>query len=826
MSAEGDVYRTERASDDPLPSRAEYVAPAIEAKWQRTWRDEKTFLAAPAPETRRHKYVLDMFPYPSGDLHAGHGRQFLLGDARARYWRHRGFSVLYPIGWDSFGLPAENAAITRGENPKTWTYRNIAAQRQALRRFGSSFDWTRELHTSDPEYYTWTQWLFTELLNADLAYRKSSWVNWDPVNRTVLANEQVLPDGTSERSGATVEQRQLTQWFLRITDYADRLDDDLEQLTDTWPARVIRMQRNWIGRRSGVRLDLRSQNDDITVPVFTDRAETLAGTTFIAVAAGSDLAAALAAHAGPAVAAQLHRHLAARGRAIAPAGGVPLRISVRHPWTSQPLPVWAADFVRESTGADALLGAPEFDDEAALFAAANGLMHPQRAGADRDLLVDAGVYTGMDRESARTRIVRDLLRGGVAVEANAYRLRDWLVSRQRYWGTPIPVVHQSNGEIRAMAPNDLPVLLPDADEVDFDQPDVPPLATAESWLTGAPGDGALRRDADTLDTFVDSSWYFLRYHAPHDNQQAFNRSLVSSWGPVDEYVGGVEHAVLHLLYARFITKALHDLGHVSFDEPFRSLMNQGTVLNAGVKMSKSKGNGVPLTELMNLHGADAVRVAVAFAGPPEANIDWATVNIDAASRFLRKAWLIADQVRSAPGVALDSADLQLRRLTHRFIADARALTKRQRYNVLVARMMEFASHLKSALATGSPQEPAVREGAESLALVLDVIAPHLAEEMWQKLGHAGGLAHVPWPDPIPGLTEEQSVICVVQVDGRIRARIEVAADIGDEQLYETAFRDHAVARAIGDRPVASVHIVPPRVVAITTIEPRDHEGEP
>ena len=803
------MNEAERDSDAARSPKttAAYRPSEIEARWQRFWEAKGTFRTPDLPVPADRTYVLDMFPYPSGDLHAGDARQFLLGDATARYWRHQGRAVLYPIGWDSFGLPAENAAIDRGADPREWTYANIATQRETLRRFGSSFDWSRELHTSDPEYYRWTQWLFLQLLEAGLAYRARSWVNWDPVDRTVLANEQVLPDGTSERSGARVEQRELTQWFLRITAYADRLVDDLDALEDGWPERVVRMQRNWIGRRRGLRLMLPTAEGGATVPVFSENVQELGAATFIVVDPRSELARSLASQAGPDTLERLDRHIRSNGTS---GSGVELHTWLVHPVTGTRLPVWAADFTPHPE--DGKLGAPEIDIAAARFAAEYRLdTEPPN--------------TGSNSAEALRSIENQLLASGVARQATVYRLRDWLVSRQRYWGTPIPVVYDREGLPAPVGFDDLPVRLPETSTIDWGVSGAAPLETASTWrqteIDGAP----LLRDTDTLDTFVDSSWYFLRYLSPGDDSRPFDDAAVRAWGPVDHYVGGVEHAILHLLYARFIVKALHDLGHVPFTEPFRSLLNQGTVLNGGRKMSKSKGNGVALSGLIDRYGADAVRIAVAFAGPPETNIDWVTVNVPAASRFLRRVWSISHSIGSATSGSGEGEESK-RRVIHRFLADAHDLAPRQRYNVLVARMMEFSSQLRSWLNHAPSGDPAIREGADALAVVLDVLAPHLAEEMWQALGHEGSVATAVWPVPEPRLLVESTTTCIVQVDGRVRARVVVAIDIDAEQLAEVVTVHPDVVRAIGGRRITGTHARPPRVFSINTTNAQNsHSAE-
>ncbi|MFL6128618.1 MAG: leucine--tRNA ligase, partial [Mycobacteriales bacterium] len=614
---------------------------AIQERWLPEWEKLDPFRAGQCGPDAPRKYILDMFPYPSGDLHMGHAEAFAIGDVVARYWFQRGFDVLHPIGWDSFGLPAENAAIKRDSHPAEYTYGNIATQAESFRRYAISFDWTRRLHTSDPEYYRWTQWLFLRLYERGLAYRKASQVNWCPKDQTVLANEQVVA-GACERCGTQVVKRELTQWYFRITDYAERLLDDMALLEGRWPERVLTMQRNWIGRSVGAQVDFAIEGRDEPVTVFTTRPDTLFGSTFFVVAVDSPLAAELCApEQQEALAA--YREQAGRltevdrlaeGREKT---GVPLGRHAVNPVNGERIPIWAADYVLADYGTGAIMAVPAHDQRDLDFARSFGL--PVRVVVDTGepdpaengvatsgdgVLVNSGPLNGLRKDEAIAAITHELEASGTGHAALNYRLRDWLISRQRYWGAPIPVVHcPVDGEVPV--PDDqLPVRLPELRGADLAPKGVSPLAAATDWVrTECPRcGGEASRDTDTMDTFVDSSWYFLRFVSPHRDDVPFDQAELARWMPVDQYVGGVEHAILHLLYSRFFTKVLHDMGMLDFVEPFTSLMNQGQVINQGKAMSKSLGNGVDLGTQLNQFGVDAVRLTIIGAGPPEDDIDW------------------------------------------------------------------------------------------------------------------------------------------------------------------------------------------------------------
>ncbi|MCK2037060.1 leucine--tRNA ligase [Microbacterium sp. SSW1-49] len=838
-------------------------AHAIQAKWQKYWADNGTFLTGGDEDTRPRRYVLAMFPYPSGDLHMGHAENYLYSDIVARFWRHRGHNVLNPIGWDSFGLPAENAAIRRGADPREWTYSNIAQQKEGFQSYGVSFDWTRVLHTSDPEYYRWNQWLFLKLYERGLAYRKKSPVNWCPHDQTVLANEQVI-DGRCERCGTEVVKKKLTQWYFRITDYADRLLDDLNQLEGFWPHKVLQMQRNWIGRSIGADVDFEIEGRTEPVTVFSTRPDTLHGATFFVVAPDSDLASELAADAPADVRQRFQDYLAQvqkttdidRQATDRPKTGVFLERYAINPVNGEKLPVWAADYVLADYGHGAVMAVPAHDQRDLDFARAfdlpvkvvvdttapiTGAMPvievddegvPIDTGAALDeqnpastgialtgegRMINSGALNGLSKRNAIARAIEQLESRGTGRAAKNYRLRDWLISRQRFWGTPIPMLHADDGRIIPVPEDQLPVKLPSVDGLDLSPKGTSPLGGAESWVrTTDPetGDPVLR-DPDTMDTFVDSSWYFLRFLSPNSDTVAFDPAQADRWAPVDSYIGGVEHAILHLLYARFITKVLFDMGLIDFTEPFSNLINQGMVILNGTKMSKSKGNLVLFQDELDAHGADALRVGLAFAGPVEDDKDWADVSTTGAQKFLARALRIAGEVSSPVDVVFDGGNAALRRATHKMLAEAPALVEQTKFNVLVARLMELVNITRKTIDGGAgAADPAVREAAETVAVMLDLIAPHTAEEMWEILGHEPSVGLVTWRSADPALLVEDTITAVVQVGGKVRAQLEVPARIGEAELEALAMADERVIRSIGDREIVKVIVRAPKIVSI------------
>ena len=824
-------------------SQETYDPHALEAKWSAVWETLQPFTVGMEDDGRPRKYVLDMFPYPSGDLHMGHAEVYALGDVVARYWRLRGYQVLHPIGWDSFGLPAENAAIKRGVDPREWTYQNIAQQKASMKRYAASFDWSRVLHTSDPEYYKWNQWLFLKMYEKGLAYRKDSWVNWDPVDQTVLANEQVLPDGTSDRSGAMVVKKKLTQWYFKITDYADRLLEDLDQLEGRWPAKVLTMQRNWIGRSEGAEVDFHVEGREAPITIFTTRPDTLFGATFMVVAPDSDLAQELVEGSPAEVKAAFAQYLEQTQKATEierqDAGrsktGVFLDRYAINPVNQERLPIWAADYVLADYGTGAIMAVPAHDQRDLDFARVFDLPVRVVVETQRDedesndpassgialpgdgVMVNSGPLDGLTKSQAIRESVELLEKDGRGRRATTFRLRDWLISRQRYWGTPIPIVYDEDGAEIPVPEEMLPVALPPGDGVDLKPKGSSPLGAIPDWVNQTLDGKPVRRDTDTMDTFVDSSWYFLRFLSPHDDTQAFDPEQVKRWAPVDQYVGGVEHAILHLLYARFITKVLHDLGYVHFTEPFSSLLNQGMVILDGAKMSKSKGNLVYFSEELDAYGVDAVRLTMAFAGPPEDDIDWRDVSPVGSQKFLARAWRLSGEVSSAPGVNPAGGDLGLRKHVHRFLADVPGLIESFKFNVAVARAMELVNHTRKAIDQGpGASDPAVREATEVIALALSMFAPHTAEDMWEKLGHEPSVALALLPEADSSLLVEDSVVAIVQVDGKVRERLTVSPAIQEGELEALARESESIQRVLEGREVLSVVVRAPKVVSFQT----------
>ncbi|GAB6858214.1 leucine--tRNA ligase [Microbacterium xylanilyticum] len=855
------VALSENPSHTPSNEDSPSVHELLQDKWQAYWAENDTFQAGGSEDVRPRKYVLAMFPYPSGDLHMGHAENYLYSDIVARFWRHRGHNVLNPIGWDSFGLPAENAAIRRGADPREWTYQNIAQQKASFKTYGVSFDWSRELHTSDEEYYRWNQWLFLKLYERGLAYRKKSPVNWCPNDQTVLANEQVV-DGRCERCGAEVVKKNLTQWYFRITDYADRLLDDLNQLEGFWPHKVLQMQRNWIGRSVGADVDFEIEGREGVVTVFSTRPDTLHGATFMVVAPDSDLAAELAAGASEDVRTRFAEYLTQvqktseidRQSADRPKTGVFLDRYAINPVNGERLPIWAADYVLADYGHGAVMAVPAHDQRDLDFARAFDLpvkvvvdttapitgalpvievdedgvpiepaeslddQHPAKTGialTGDGRMINSGELNGLSKRNAIARAIEQLEAAGKGRAAKNYRLRDWLISRQRFWGTPIPMLHTQDGEIVPVPEDQLPVRLPSVEGLDLSPKGTSPLGAAESWVRTvdpATGEPALR-DPDTMDTFVDSSWYFLRFLSPNSDSVAFDVAEARRWAPIDSYIGGVEHAILHLLYARFITKVLFDMGLIDFTEPFSSLINQGMVILDGAKMSKSKGNLVLFQEELDAYGADALRVALAFAGPVEDDKDWKDVSTTGAQKFLARALRVAHDVASPVDVVFDGGDAALRRITHHLLADAPALVEQTKFNVLVARLMELVNAIRKTIDSGSgASDPAVREAAETVAVMLDLVAPHTAEEMWEVLGHEPSVGLVTWRQADPLLLVEDTATCAVQVNGKVRATLEVPAKIGEADLEALARADEKVQRALDGKEIVRVIVRAPKIV--------------
>ncbi len=764
-----------------------------------------------------------MLPYPSGELHMGHVLNYTLGDVVSHVRRRRGFAVLRPMGYDAFGLNAENAAIKEGGHPRVITERNIAAIRRQIRRLGWSIDWSREVSTHEPAYYRWTQWLFLKLYEAGLAYRKQAPVKWCPNDQTVLANEQVI-DGRCERCGAEVEGRNLEQWLFKITDYADRLLDEMA-LLESWPERVLTMQRNWIGRSEGGEILFRIEELDEDVPVFTTRPDTLFGATFFVLAPEHPLVELMAERSPNADELRAYaRHAAAmKGEdrlASEEKTGVDTGFHAINPVNDERIPIWVADYVLMEYGTGAIMAVPAHDERDFAFAQRFGLPVVQvvrpaegevEEGAayvehsETEVLVNSGRFDGMAAPDAARAIVEWLESRGRGRAAVSYRLRDWLLSRQRYWGCPIPIVHCDRCGIVPVPEDELPVLLPEVE--DYLPKGRSPLAAAEDWVhTTCPScGGEALRETDTMDTFVDSSWYFLRYTDPHNNGAPFDRDMVDYWLPVNQYIGGIEHAILHLMYARFFTKALHDLGLLGFREPFARLFNQGMIYRLGAKMSKSRGNVVTPDELVERFGADALRLYILFMGPADQDKEWQETGVEGTSRFLHRLWRVVHEEleREPTGVTTGTA---LARKAHETIAKVSDdIERRFVFNTPVSAVMELVNELSKA-----PDDPASRFAAETAVSLIQPYAPHAAEELWSRLGHERLWAE-PWPVADESQLERETIELVLQVNGKVRDRIQVPAGLPEEELIALAKSSQKVQAHLNGEE-ARAFVVPDKLV--------------
>jgi leucyl-tRNA synthetase len=792
---------------------ARYDAREIEAKWQRVWEDARAFYVSnpePGAADEPHWYQLEMLPYPSGILHMGHVLNYTMGDVVTHFRRRHGWRVLRPMGYDSFGLPAENAAIKEGGHPRESTERNIASIREQMKTLGWAIDWDRQVSTHDPGFYRWTQWLFLKFFEAGLAYRKEAPVNWCPNDQTVLANEQVI-DGRCERCGAEVELRKLTQWFFKITDYADELLTYELPPGGEWPERTIAIQRNWIGRSEGAEVDFRLEALDTDVPVFTTRPDTLFGATFFVLAPEHPLVDDLIVRAPNADALREYvRHAGAKPaeeRAAAEEKtGVDTGLTVTNPVNGAEIPVWVADYVLMDYGTGALMAVPAHDERDRAFAERFGLPVVPVIAED-GTLVDSGEFTGLPSDDAKAAIVAWLAERGRGRPTVNYRLRDWGFSRQRYWGCPIPIVYCGDCGPVPVPEDDLPVVLPDVE--DYRPKGEAPLASNEEWMRvpcprcGKEG----RREAETMDTFVDSSWYFLRYVDPQNAEAPFERGPVDYWLPVSQYIGGIDHATGHLLYSRFFVKVLNDLGMVGFREPFARLFHQGWVQQGGSKMSKSKGNVSGPDALVREYGADALRLYILFMGPADQAMEWTESGIEGMSRFVRRLWRLVLEVCDEPaGDAAPSGPLA--RKAHETIARVTDdIGRRFHFNTPIAAVMELANELSRAGAS----DPAARFAAETAVSLVQPYAPHIAEELWQRLGHER-LWEEPWPVADESQLERETFELVVQVNGKVRDRIEVEAGLAEDELVARATASPRVQAHLDGAQVRQTIVVPGKLV--------------
>jgi leucyl-tRNA synthetase len=831
---------------------ADYNPQEIETKWQKRWAEARVFETEADP-TKPKYYVLEMLPYPSGTMHMGHMRNYAIGDVVARVKRMRGFNVLHPMGWDAFGLPAENAAIQNNTHPRIWTNNNVGEFQRTLRRFGFSYDWRREISTCEPEYYRWNQWFFLKMLERGLAYRKKSRVNWCPKCSTVLANEQVVNGGYCWRHEDTlVESRELEQWFLKTTAYADQLVDDLKQLEGTWPERVITMQRNWIGRSQGARVKFAVADVPGAPPIeiFTTRIDTIYGATAIILAPTHPLVAKLLdgspnrADAEGQLARMRQSSVKTEDLATAEKVGFFTGRHASNPFSSEKIPIWVANFVLMEYGTGAIMAVPAHDQRDFEFCRKYGLpvrvvVQPSEGQAlveeemtaafdehQNGKLVNSGAFNGLSPDAAIVKMTAFAEQKGFGRGEVVFRLRDWGISRQRYWGTPIPVVYCPEHGLEAVPYKDLPVLLPPHPKL-TGEGESPLASTPEFVNTTCPQcGGPARRETDTMDTFVDSSWYFYRYCDPHNAEAPFDPGKVAYWFPIDQYIGGITHAILHLLYSRFWTKVMRDLGLVKHDEPISRLFTQGMIQKGGVTMSKSRGNVVGAIDMAEKYGADTGRLYTLFAAPPEKDLEWSEESIEGSWRFLNRVFRLVDKHACAlretnsgnfDRKGMTDKERELIRVTYQtLLRVTQDFEKRWHFNSAIAQIMELtnAIYLSEPLENGVG--PAIRkEVLEILTLLLAPMTPHIAEEMWEMLGHEGGLSKAPWPvltDEQLELAKDNEVEIPVQVNGHVRTILRVPVGLSEAELVAKAKAEPAVARHIAGRRVVKVIFRPNKLL--------------
>jgi len=828
-----------------------YDPQQVEEKWQSAWTRTGCF-EVEADASRPKYYVLEMFPYPSGKIHMGHVRNYSIGDVVARYKRMRGHNVLHPMGWDAFGLPAENAAIKNKTHPAAWTYSNIADMRAQLKRLGYSYDWRREIATCRPEYYKWEQRFFIELLEKGLVYRKNSPVNWCEGCQTVLANEQV-EDGKCWRCDGEVEQKQLEQWFLKITAYAEELIDDLKLLDGSWPDRVITMQQNWIGKSVGAEVAFRIKNSEQTITVFTTRPDTLCGATFMSLAAEHPLVEQLIKGRPEAEKVRAFCRDVAnmdrirRGAEDLEKEGVFTGAYCVNPLTGKDMPIHVANFVLMGYGTGAVMAVPAHDQRDFEFARKYDLpmqvvIEPKgeklapanmaQAYSDPGFLTNSGQFDGLANQDAKAAIIEHLAQTGSAKATVNYRLRDWGISRQRFWGAPIPVVHCEKCGIKPVPFDQLPVRLPE--DASAREDGRSPLPLLESFVnTVCPGcGGPAKRECDTMDTFMESSWYFMRYTSARNEDAPFDPAALKYWMPVDQYIGGIEHAILHLLYSRFYVKVLRDLGYTDLAEPFQNLLTQGMVLKDGAKMSKSKGNVVDPNSMIGKYGADATRLFILFASPPEKDLEWSDAGIEGAFRFLNRVWRLAEDLAesgalkpigpsaplSALGGELSGPAKDLRRKEHDSVRKVtRDMENKFQFNTAIAALMELVNEMYSLKDTlkDAPGGPEILSSALSTVLtLLSPVAPHLCEELWVHMGHKGQLATLPWPGFDESALALDEIELVVQVNGKVRGRLMVPAGADQESVRQVAMTHENVLRHLEGKSIKKLIVVPGKLVNV------------
>lgn len=811
----------------------EYRPDEVESAAQKYWQDNNSFQVSEDPDKEKY-YCLSMFPYPSGQLHMGHVRNYTIGDVISRYQRMQGKNVLQPMGWDAFGLPAENAAIKNQVPPAAWTYQNIDYMRGQLQRLGLAYDWQRELATCKPDYYRWEQWLFTRLYKKGLVYKKTAAVNWCPNDQTVLANEQVI-DGCCWRCDTKVERREIPQWFMKITDYADQLLADLDQL-DGWPEQVRTMQANWIGRSEGVQIQFDITDSDDSLAVYTTRPDTLMGVSYVAVAAEHPLALKAAennAELKAFIADCQKMQTSEAALETAEKKGVATGLMAVHPVTGEQVPVWAANFVLMGYGTGAVMSVPAHDQRDFEFAQKYGLPVKQVIepvdDADIDLnkaaftekgrLLNSQQFDGLSSEQAFDAIAQFLTEQNKGERQTNYRLRDWGVSRQRYWGTPIPIINCPSCGSVPVPEADLPVTLPE--DVTVDGSGSPIKSMPEFYQVACPECGGdAERETDTFDTFFESSWYYARFTCP-DNEQAMLDERADYWLPVDQYIGGIEHAVLHLLYARFFHKLMRDEGLVSGDEPFKNLLTQGMVLKDGAKMSKSKGNTVDPQALIDEYGADTARLFMMFAAPPEMSLEWSDKGVEGANRFLKRLWRsVTEHAEQGAAVDLDKDNLpdnlqNLRRQAHQALAKVSDdIGRRHTFNTAIAAVMELMNAIGKLDDNSEQAHAVVQESLELVVLMLSPITPHICHQLWQTLGHQQAVTDAQWPAVDEAALKQDKIELMVQVNGKLRAKVAVPADAGQEAVEAVAFAEENVQRFTEGKEIRKVILVPGRLLNI------------
>ena len=820
-----------------------YDFQAIETKWQTKWQTEKTFKVSPDPERPKY-YLLEMFPYPSGRIHMGHVRNYTIGDVVARYKRMRGFNVLHPMGWDAFGLPAENAAIKNNSHPAHWTYDNIDYMKVQLKRMGFSYDWDREIATCNDKYYRWEQLVFTQMYEKGLIYQKVTTVNWCETCQTVLANEQVI-DGACWRCDNDVTPREMNGWFFKITDYADELLDECDTLKG-WPEKVLAMQRNWIGRSHGAEIDFAIDGHDEKLTIFTTRPDTIFGVSFMSIAPEHPLAEKLSQGTGQA---EQVREFVQRTKLLKQRQkkdeelekeGVFTGSYCINPYTGKQVPIYVANFVLMEYGTGAVMAVPAHDQRDFEFARKYDLpvtvvIQPKgetldgatmsEAFTEAGVLVNSGDFNNLESTDAKETITAYAADNGFGKQRTTYRLRDWGISRQRFWGSPIPMIHCQKCGAQPVPPQDLPVVLPT--DVQLDQSGKSPLPKLESFYkTACPAcGGEARRETDTMDTFVESSWYFARYACPDFTDGPLDKEAAGHWLPVDQYIGGVEHAILHLLYARFFTKVLRDLGYLTISEPFTNLLTQGMVIKDGTKMSKSKGNVVDPSDLIKSYGADTVRLFSLFAAPPERDLDWSDKGVEGASRFLFRVYrFVAGNLETfntdnSGGISLQNgADRALHRKTHQTIQKVtNDLDTDFHFNTAISGVMELVNSLHSLTAEEAAERASgavIREAVETILLLLAPMVPHFCEELWEMTGHSQPLHLTPWPAFDSEAAKEDELTIVVQVNGKVRGRLTVAPGTDDEELKRLAQDDEKVVKFIDGKPIRKIIVVKNKLVNI------------